>query len=573
MQGSPIFNVRRYFVFALLSVSSSMTSASAKQLDFDQYAFRRDVVRRAEERARTTNEFRRLEDLRANSPSFFQGADVDRLLLEKAIPREEYESHLRSSGQSKQGSDVPEFTRTAIQEIDGAKRRHLEDEDCDGEDCGDGDDYIIDDDEQFDFAGYSLKYAMCQKIARFSAQAVRNGEYSSLVTDDIVFLRLCPKRHCSSSVQWGCSNGYGEYAMLLKDYLNVMLHYQIQKQEAMCEHCYNCANGGYDRERDLEDAGDDAAGDDDAGDYDDAGGYDDAAAAAGDDGAAVKYSNDPCDTYADYCDELDADGACANMYDDDNNNGDDDSKLDLMDYINYFDCIQVQGQNGGVFYVSPRCDPQSTKIQMGIFYDSFCSQYAGNEYNLNEFSGVNFNNEIFEEFYSGDCINCAKSNDAPFYNTQSNVCNKVYQKSGKCDTYLAVTVNDDDAYDKSSNSDAVCSFIDSVRYGSYDSNGEVITSGKQFGSNVQGVVTFGQTMGLVFTCLTCAALALYSCYLHHSITNVLLKSLSHGTFASSSERSTARSKSRSKRSSSKGRRSKEGRDKDDDGSDWDYQMS
>eukprot|EP00957_Ditylum_brightwellii_P086853 6610797-Ditylum_brightwellii.AAC.1 len=81
--------------------------------------------------------------------------------------------------------------------------------------------------------------------------------------------------------------------MLLKGYLDTMLHYQVQKQDAVCAHYYNCANGGYGQESDLEDAGDDNVGNDYTGDYDDAGVYDNAAAVADDDGAVAKYSDNP----------------------------------------------------------------------------------------------------------------------------------------------------------------------------------------------------------------------------------------------------------------------------------------
>ncbi len=46
--------------------------------------------------------------------------------------------------------------------------------------------------------------------------------------------------------------------------------------------------------------------------------------------------------------------------------------------------------------------------------------------------------------------------------------------------------------------------------------------------NQQSSVTGGQKFGLLFMSSVALALALYSCYLHHVMTNLLLKSLSSG---------------------------------------------
>jgi len=502
--------VTSYLVLAFLSVCVDVADGG-KVLNIKQDAFRRNVVGHADE-------VRWLEDLRFGSPSSFNAADLEEILVEKAIPVEEYEARLRAAGgpqslktdkTQKQGSHVPDFMRLETQENTERWQRRLED------DKNNDDDYVMDNGDMYDFAGYSLKYATCQKIARFSSEAVLNGEYSALVTDDIVFLRLCPKRHCSSDKQWGCTSGYGEYALELRDYLYIMLHYKVQKEEALCGFCSALSNycSGSWRERVLEDAYND-----DGGNADDQYAYDDDDNGNGSD----NDGNSPCEIYSDTCSNIQNKGSCGYGDDDDGND------LDILEYINYIDCVEVNGM-----YVGPRCDAQSTKIKMGIFSDPYCSQYAGNEYNLNEFSGVNFNNDDFEDFYSEECIDCAKSYEPPYYNIQSNLCNKVYQESGQCNTYLAVSVNDDDAYDKSSHSDAVCSLIDSVQFGSFDSNGDIITSESQYGSEVRGEVTPSQALGLALSCLICGSLAIYSCYLHHSITNVLLKSLSHGPLVSS----------------------------------------
>ena len=117
------------------------------------------------------------------------------------------------------------------------------------------------------------------------------------------------------------------------------------------------------------------------------------------------------------------------------------------------------------------------------------------------------------------------------------MCNNVYSYSGKCNQYLENSIggyDDDQSYytgDSSANeseeSNRQCTFIDSVRQGTYDDYGDIyVTSSQQYSREVK--VTGGQKFCLVVIGLICMSLAMYSCYLHHSITNLLLKSLSSG---------------------------------------------
>ena len=137
--------------------------------------------------------------------------------------------------------------------------------------------------------------------------------------------------------------------------------------------------------------------------------------------------------------------------------------------------------------------------------------------------------------------------------------------SGKCDSFLAYDLgdknygDDDNANDAYYNTDQnkeeiQCSFIESIRYGTYDAYGEIYVSNSQE-INQKASVTLGQKFGLTFVSMICVSLAFYSCYLHHSMTNLLLKSLSSGLMSkkkrshrsSSSKRPTSRESRRSKK--------------------------
>jgi hypothetical protein len=103
------------------------------------------------------------------------------------------------------------------------------------------------------------------------------------------------------------------------------------------------------------------------------------------------------------------------------------------------------------------------------------------------------------------------------------------------------------------NSQTECSFIESINFGTYDVNGAVSTSDSDFGYNVQSQVTNFQKAFLAISIVACFALGVYSCYLHHSITNLLIKSLSHSTLLPPVKR---RSRGGNSRSSSRGGRSR-----------------
>jgi hypothetical protein len=86
----------------------------------------------------------------------------------------------------------------------------------------------------------------------------------------------------------------------------------------------------------------------------------------------------------------------------------------------------------------------------------------------------------------------------------------------------------DGNYDSSSSkATQECSFIESVRLGTYNQKGEIYVDSSLYGENYKMEVTSAQQAGLAVSVLVCVILGVYSCYLHHSITNLLIKSLSH----------------------------------------------
>jgi hypothetical protein len=308
------------------------------------------------------------------------------------------------------------------QKIDATLVRHLE---------GDGDDFTFNYDDVYSFSGYSMKYAKCQPIQYFSENAVNAGEHSPMVTQDVVILRLCPQKSCSSDSTYGCYYNYAEYAIALTDYIEVMLRFSAASRDYTCDYCVECLG---DQRRKLEENQNEDGGENqdngeenqdngeenqdqqdnnenqdqqdnnenqDQQQGDDAAAAGDDAAAAGDDAAAAAdddynpYAN-ACNAWDTYC--SDYENLCAD-------NGDD--YLDYEGYLDYLDCAQVE-YNDYAYFVRPRCDGYSGTIKMAVYYDNYCIQYAGNDVSIKDL-GLGFKESMFQDFYSSSCIDCSDS--------------------------------------------------------------------------------------------------------------------------------------------------------------------
>lgn len=351
--------------------------------------------------------------------------NIQASLLEKAIPLDEYRAKLNSQGL--------DFSRA---------HRKMEDEQEAEKDYGE-DDYYINEDYLYSFSGYSLQYAECQPIQRFSEDAIEAGEYTPMVTDDIVILRLCPSSSCSSSSKFGCNYNYVEYAVDISDYIRIMLRHTMDKKEQLCDWCDACAaqrklegedgenqaeggnedqdhqdeNENQQEDREEEEAdneeqnqqeeGEDQGEEQDDGEVaeeddgvEDENG-DDAAQGNDDDNQAAyddKYydEDDECYQYSTYCFDEYGYSVCEDEGDD--------TYLSSEDYIEYMGCAKVKG-----YYLRPRCNGYKQTISMGVYYDPFCSEYAGDKVNIGNL-GLGIKSDAFEEYYSEiHCLDCSES--------------------------------------------------------------------------------------------------------------------------------------------------------------------
>ena len=154
-------------------------------------------------------------------------------------------------------------------------------------------------------------------------------------------------------------------------------------------------------------------------------------------------------------------------------------------------------------------------------------------------------------------LGCAvKQSSGPYYDSNSNMCNRLHSTASSCTTNLQNVFNYSSYEDE-----AQCTYIEMLRKGAYDEEGRIYTA-----RSIIRQVTSGQKVGLVASLLLCALLAVYSCYLHHLITNLLVRSISHNELLPPS-RASRRGGKGGGNSSRRASSSVVGNDNDDD-DDW-----
>jgi hypothetical protein len=351
-------------------------------------------------------------------------------LLSRAVPLAEYQASLAQAGLH----------------MENDNSRALEQENEKNDDF-----YQFDDDQEvYSFSGYSIKYAQCQPVQYFSENAIKAGEHSPMLTKDVVVLRLCPYQSCSESTQYGCHYNYAEYALTLPDYLTIMLKFGAIKRDNICAWCEDCMaddnrgrkldenndnqdqdnNDNNDNQDDDQDNDEDNDNQDEedqdqeeenndnqdnndneedqAAQYDDAyyqydnDGNNNANNNYNDGGSSSNYyqssyssNKEGCEDFDTYCSDYDSYCAEAN---------DDNGYMEYADYIDYLDCAQVE-YNEYAYFVRPRCVDGS--IKMAVYYDAYCAQKT-ESVSVKDL-GMGFQEGVFSEFYTSECIGCSET--------------------------------------------------------------------------------------------------------------------------------------------------------------------
>lgn len=335
------------------------------------------------------------------------------------------------------------------------------------EDAAAGEDEANDDgqynanDDGLDLSSYSLKYVGCQAVNTWSDNMAQDEDANTVFAlERFVVLRLCPSMWCSQYRKFGCGRNYGEYMILMEDYLAIMKEYHYSRFSTYCQICDQCMGGqsvSYQAANDDDAANDDAAGDDAADDDavgddqyqgDDVAGddqYQGDDAVQGDD----QYQGDDANVYED---QYQADDAAAGEdqyqgYDgaqgDDNWNNVNNDNIDQSycqyedqclnfhdlcqyyhyysssDYENFMACSEFQ-MGDSVVYLGPHCGSDRHSITIGVFEDQYCSSYLGDAGSYEEIQGYSdIDEDSLAFYYLSTCISCSNKVRKCFWVLQS----------------------------------------------------------------------------------------------------------------------------------------------------------
>jgi len=267
-------------------------------------------------------------------------------------------------------------------------------------------------------AKYSIKFQGCHHISQWNEDADEDNEVR-IETKRLVRFRLCPSDACSEESSAGCSKNYGSYIVDMSTFVYEFLYAQSGYQE------YNCDQ--YEQTC-LDECGDD-------------------------DNACLYQCYYNLDML--YCYE-----------------GDDDAKVEEIDMLDYAQCAQYVPQNGDddqndgddqaeqEYYIGPYCGDQGGEIKFGLFTDNTCTTFSSGGTSLFEdMSG-------YELPYSSDsvatnaCVSCGEDDDDEenyndYYDNDDvkEVCQNIYQVSGKCESYMGLEYPNE----------AACTYIEGVK--------------------------------------------------------------------------------------------------------------
>lgn len=301
----------------------------------------------------------------------------------------------------------------------------------------------------------------------------------------------------------GCSSNYGEYMLELEDYLAIMLEYHEDRFEVYCDYCDGCMYTVYQQwvksqgGRKLEMKSIDQDWKDDLERH-------------LTEEEVRKLGNvynscpeyDTCKYYKKLC-----------------QNGLDDT------LTQYFECTEVQRNNGMIAYIGPHCASDGKTVTLGVYSDEDCNEFIGQSTNINNFLGFQLEegaldgyvtgslardvipDDYYSQYWSDElqayynpqeqlCIPCAASlqiyeNKGNLYqdgdddyltsNNQyddevNDLCINMYLASARCDKhYKSYSTTNKMAKMSNyySNQDLTCEFIQSVVEGNYNELGFV----------------------------------------------------------------------------------------------------
>jgi len=271
--------------------------------------------------------------------------------------------------------------------------------------------------EEVDFtwvANYSLKFQGCHHMQQWNDEADGQDE-PYIMTKRLVRFRLCPSDSCTIEDAGGCDSGYGDYIIDMNEFVEAYWQNKMQLQEIDCQN--NCQD-------DCENADN------------------------------KEYCEYDCfaDLGMDYCNDK-------NPYEDDA--AEEEEEFNVEEYLECgaFDIPEeerrkLEDEEEIEYFLGPYCSDQGGKIYLGVFTDEACTNFANNEDGT--FSHLDFYKSVTgkslpyseETLIDSSCVTCLEPQDNDDDQDEDEVtemCEMLYQDSGKCESSLGVKYPNENA--------------------------------------------------------------------------------------------------------------------------------
>mmetsp|Transcript_24346 Transcript_24346/g.48560 ORF Transcript_24346/g.48560 Transcript_24346/m.48560 type:complete len:568 (+) Transcript_24346:178-1881(+) len=413
----------------------------------------------------------------------------------------------------------------------------------------------------FDASQYSLSYERCATVKHFDVEkAAEEDATSPFRTQHFAVLRLCPAKTCDSP-DWyitddavaedaeeqeteaeeyaetygangrGCQSNYATFLLDAGEYMSLMTDYEDTQFEMYCNYCDHYMQQQY--EKWVQNGG---------------GRHLEFEEFKNDEEVQRKLGGDmaACSVMA---------KACGNGFQD--------------DYADYLECNQVEKNNGMVAYAQATCAEDGQTITIGLYSDEECSEDISSQVNIANWIGEEVDDEEMAHYYKnvasavgtlietygGEtnvnpnslCMPCAAQDQAWFLSGDDDntgggeiaeICDAVFKESARCDKTLSnwwQHKRNANYAESVALQDVSCEYIDNMRMGKYDTEGNVIMDANRLynedgSQGINGnlyVQEYGQGLtevspmqifSLVLSICACVILGAWSTTLHKSLT-------------------------------------------------------
>ena len=252
---------------------------------------------------------------------------------------------------------------------------------------------------------FSLKYQGCHHIMQWNNQA--NGQDDvRMYQKRLVRFRTCPKDDCSATEAGGCQSGYGDYIVDMDMFLELYWEAKSEDQQIDCQNFRSnvCDCGDSDDQQTC---------------------YWE---------CAVDYGKEDC-----------IEGGNPN-----NRNAE-----EQINYEQFLTCAQLdvqKNEEGVQYYAGPYCAEQGGSIKIGVFTDDQCSNVATSS--LYQLTGIDIK-YTEESIVDEECTYCEQPQESQEGNGNAQdpreFCQVMYADAGKCESYLADVLGEDNINEQACN--------------------------------------------------------------------------------------------------------------------------